>query len=282
MQQFAEPNAASSLADELLALTAQMRERHDEDPFGNPVLTVALAISRRIDRGEVSDADIEALVRHLRDTAFADRAAADRRLCRRHRSAAATADALATLAARLVRPDPADSPVPLATFRGLVERPRFAAVFTAHPTFSLPEPVAAALADAASERPAPHSFVTHRSGGITLEEEFAQSVAAILHGRDALDRLTEAVLGAARDTWPGRWTEMVPRAGDPGELGRLRHRRAHRHRLVGHAAPAAAHEAPATASGAGPGRGRAGRRGGRRTRRRGRRGGRSRPGGLPH
>ncbi len=209
MQQFADRDSAAALAQDLLALTAQMRERHDEDPFGNPVLTVALAISRRIDRGELAEADIEALVRHLRDTAFHDRAG---RLAGYvgGTDPAATAAAFATLAARLVRPDPADSPVPLATFRALVERPRFAAVFTAHPTFALPEAVGHALAETASGRPPPDSFATHRGAGITLEAEFTRAVAAITHGRDALDRLTEAVLTAARDTWPGRWTEMLP------------------------------------------------------------------------
>ena len=209
MQQFAAPQSAEALAQDLLALTGQMRERHDEDPFGNPVLTVALAISRRIDRGELTETDIEALVRRLRDTAFADRAA---RIAAYVGGVdlAANGEALATLAARLVRPDPADSPVPLATFRALTERPRFAAVFTAHPTFGLPEPVGRALAEAASNRPTGESFASHRNTGITLEAEFVQALAAITHGRDALDRLTGAVLAAARETWPGRWTEMLP------------------------------------------------------------------------
>lgn len=209
MQQFAESEDPSDLARDLLALTAQMRERHDEDPFGNPVLTVALDISRRIDRGELDQASIEALVGHLRDSAFAERAerlaayvgGADPEASRR---------SLAALAARLVRPDPADSPVPLATFRALVERPRFAAVFTAHPTFALPQPVGEALAQAASGRPAGARFASHRSMGITLEAEFDRAVAAIEHGRDALDRLSAAILEAARATWPGRWTEIVP------------------------------------------------------------------------
>ena len=41
--------------------------------------------------------------------------------------------------------------------------------------------------------------------------------------------------------------ELTPRPVDPVELGRLRHRRAHRYRLVGHAAAAAGDEAAATA-----------------------------------
>jgi phosphoenolpyruvate carboxylase len=197
-----------ALARELLALTARMRERHDEDPFGNPVLSVSLAISRRMDRGRLTAEEIEALVRHLRDTAFADRA---KRLAAYvgGTDRASNEAALTGLAESLVRPVPNDSPVPLATFRALVERPRFAAVFTAHPTFSLPAEISAALAEAASGRPPAGGFPSHRSHKPTLEEEFTQAVSAITNGRDALDQLNAALLCAAR-IWPGRWSEVLP------------------------------------------------------------------------
>jgi phosphoenolpyruvate carboxylase len=200
---------APAVARDLLALVARMRERHDEDPFGNPVASVSLAISRSIDKGVLTLDDIEGLVRHLRDAAFLDRAG---RLADYVGGvdAAANLAAMASLATRLVRPDPADSPVPLATFRRFVQRTRFAAVFTAHPTFALPGRIAHALAEAASGRRPHESFASHRPTGITLDEEFEQAVAAIQHGRDALDGLNEALLHAARANWPGRWTELAP------------------------------------------------------------------------
>ena len=140
-----------ALARDLLAMTARMRESHDADPFGNPVLSIALAVSRRMDSGALMPDEIEALVRHLRDAAFADRAVRIAAYVGGTNPAAARR-AMAQLAERLVRPDPADSPVPLATFRAQVERPRFAAVFTAHPTFALPAEIGQALADTASGR----------------------------------------------------------------------------------------------------------------------------------
>ncbi len=112
--------------------------------------------------GTLTQEEIEALVRHLRDAAFADRAA---------RLAAYVGDtdpgssrtAMAVLAERIVRPDPADSPVPLARRSApQSSAPRFAAVFTAHPTFSLPAEVGRALAAAASLRPPAERFVSHR------------------------------------------------------------------------------------------------------------------------
>ena len=63
----------AALAQELIDLTARLGARADEDPFGNPVLSVALAISRRIDTGALPTAELETLVRFLRDAAFGDR-----------------------------------------------------------------------------------------------------------------------------------------------------------------------------------------------------------------
>ncbi len=198
-----------ALAAELLDLVTRLRAEHDANPFSNPVLLASLTISRRIDAAEISLEDLAGLIRVLRDAAFADRA---RRIADYVGGTAISANeaSLAAIAARLIRPDPADSPVPLAVFRAAVERPRVAAVFTAHPTFSLPEPVGAALAEAASGREAA-AFDSHRPQRITLEDEFRRATAAIAHGRDALDRLNAAVLQAASAAWPGRWQAVVPR-----------------------------------------------------------------------
>ncbi len=197
------------LAQDLLDLTARLGARGDQDPFGNPVLLVALAISRRMDAGGLDDEAIAGLIRHLRDAAFADRA---------HRVAAyvggvnmaANQAVLHGLAQHLLRPDPNDSPVRWAEYRALVERPRFAAVFTAHPTFALPYPVGKALAEAACGRTSP-GFASHRPPPITLAEEFEQAGDAIARGRDAIDHFNAALLSVARSAWPDRWTELNPR-----------------------------------------------------------------------
>jgi phosphoenolpyruvate carboxylase len=110
----------------------------------------------------------------------------------------------------VLRPDPSDSPVRWAEFRDAVQRTRYAAVFTAHPTFALPAEIAQALAAMACGAPAA-AFPSHRPQHITLEEEFAEASAAIARGRDALDALGAALLAAARGSWPDRWTELAPR-----------------------------------------------------------------------
>ncbi|HUN44816.1 MAG TPA: phosphoenolpyruvate carboxylase [Acetobacteraceae bacterium] len=197
-----------ALAQDLLGLTARLGARADEDPFGNPVLLVALAITRRIDQGALTFAQVEALIRHLRDAAFADRAG---RIAAYVGGIGTDANdaSLLRLAQHLLRPDPNDSPVRWAEYRALVERSRFAAVFTAHPTFALPTAVNHGLANAACGRPAPR-FASHRPPPITLGEEFDQAGTAIAHGRDAVDRFNAALLAVARSAWPDRWTDLNP------------------------------------------------------------------------
>lgn len=201
------PDAAPDTLDDLLARLREARAAAAEDPFGDPVLLLALTISRRMDEGRLEQDTLVAIVRRLTVAASADRA---RRLATYVGLGAAGPDPTAW-AARLVRPDPADSPIPFAQYRALVETPRFAAVFTAHPTFSLPPATAAALAEAASAGTPVPGELSHRPAAPTLAEEFEQAVAAIARGRDALDGLTGALLDAARGVWPDRWSSLVPR-----------------------------------------------------------------------
>ncbi len=196
--------------DGLLALLDRRMALADEDPFGNPVMSVALAITRLIDDGELDTGSIGAIVRRLRDEAFRDRA---RRLAAYVGGVdeGANAAALAAVAQTVLRPDPADSPVRWAEFRSSVERARYAAVFTAHPTFSISPQAAGRLAALASGAELGPSLDTHRPPPITLAEEFDRAADAIAHGRDALDRLNDALLTTARQAWPERWTELLPR-----------------------------------------------------------------------
>ena len=196
-----------ALPSTLIALVEQAQLHGREDPFGSPVLAVALAITRRIDAGDISMDQLEAVVRTLRDAAFADRAARIRAYVGGLDGAEA---ALTTVAERLARPDPEDSPIRFKEYRAAIERNRFAAVFTAHPTFSLPRPISAALAAAVCGTPAP-SFDSHRPSKPTLQDEFEQVVDAITRGRDALDALTAALLRTAAGIWPDRWSRLVPR-----------------------------------------------------------------------
>ncbi|MGI4953630.1 MAG: phosphoenolpyruvate carboxylase [Janthinobacterium lividum] len=193
----------------LLALMAEMRARAVQDPFGNPVLAAALAISRRIDDRSLDEAAVAAVVGRLRDAAAADRA---QRLAAYvgGTDASASHAALARLATSLLRPDPADSPLPLRQVRDLVERPRYACVFTAHPTFAAAADTYAALADGAESGHFAPTGRSHRPDKPALADEFDASVAAIANGRDAIDTVCGALLDAARDAFPHAWTTLNP------------------------------------------------------------------------
>lgn len=204
------PDIAPDPLQEILARLREARAAAAQDPFGDPVLLIALAISRRFDDGAFDLDTLAGLVQRLADDAAGDRA-------KRLAAYVGLGDAfphgvpdLPALAARLVRPDPDDSPVPFARYRALLETPRFAAVFTAHPTFSLPPATGAALAEAASGSAFP-AGLSHRPAAPTLEQEFHQAVAAIRRGRDAIDGLSAALLQAAQGVWPDRWATLVPR-----------------------------------------------------------------------
>ena len=183
----------TALAQELLDLTARLGARAEEDPFGNPVLLVSLAITRRMDTGSLTEADIAALIRHLRDAAFADRAkriaayvggvdtaANDGDPARAWRSTCCVPTrTTARCAGRNTGPwwsgpvSPRCSPrIPRSRCpcRSTTRWPRRPAAGR-HPTF-------------ASHRPPP----------ITLRRSSTKSVAAIANGRDAIDRFNAALI----------------------------------------------------------------------------------------
>jgi phosphoenolpyruvate carboxylase len=199
----------AELADRLLALVASTRARTSGDPLSNPVLTIAFDITRQIESGELDHDAIVALIRHLRDQAFSDRAV---RLARYVGGVDSQANerALAEVARNVLRPADAHSRPDWEQFRTQVERTRYAAVFTGHPTFALPPEIGRHLAEHACGA-ARESFESHRPATVTLVDEFEQAAVAITHGRDALDRFNAALLAAARDAWPDRWAALIPR-----------------------------------------------------------------------
>ncbi|GJE25542.1 phosphoenolpyruvate carboxylase [Methylobacterium organophilum] len=210
------PDSPDALEKALLDLIAQSRGQAAEDPFRNPVLAVTLAITRRLDRGEIGEEDLDALFVSLRRHALTERAA---RLRGYVGLDGDTAETIADLAERLVAAIPKRSG-DFETFRDLVGRTAFAVVFTAHPTFGMPKAVAELIAAAASERDEAARVPliekaaqrsTRPDARISLDDEFAQACLAANNGRLALDAFNGALIDAAQRRWPDRWTELVPR-----------------------------------------------------------------------
>ncbi|ATU72060.1 putative phosphoenolpyruvate carboxylase [Gluconacetobacter sp. SXCC-1] len=208
--------AAARNVSALLQQASRLVASHDETASGSPVMALARHIGRQMAAGTLPMDQVEEIVRLLRDRAFAGRAHHIATYLDGPDEQAVTAR-MHAVARRIVQPDPDDSPVPIARFRAAIERSRFAAVFTAHPTFALANPVYEALAELASTNPAAPpahvpSFLTHRRvGPPTLDEEFTLATQAIMRGRTALDRLNAILLSEARTHWPQLWSTLVPR-----------------------------------------------------------------------
>lgn len=205
----------AALADRLFALVARTRARVSGDPFGNPVLSIAFDVMRRIESDEIDHDAVVALIRYLRDQAFSDRAA---RLARYVGSVDpdVNENALTEVARNVLFSGDSKDKLGWDAFRAQLERTRYAAVFTGHPTFALPPQVGRHLAEHACGAML-EPFESHRPLPVTLVDEFEQAAVAIANGRDALDRFNAALLSAARDAWPERWTTLVPRPGVTAE-----------------------------------------------------------------
>lgn len=190
---------------DLLTLVQTTRAHAAEDPFGNPILAAALAISRRLDEGALNEADIAETIADLRDAAATQRA-------RRLRDYVGGTDMAASEATlqRLAAEQVEQAGPRLQEARLRLERARFACVFTAHPTFSAAPAAYTAIAEAASGRPTAARLPSHRPNKPTLDDEFDAASTAIANGRDALDMLCGALLDAARERWPDGWLNIHP------------------------------------------------------------------------
>jgi len=214
------PTLARTLADAL----AHYRQQTELDPFANPVMLLALDVSRRLHGGEISLGAIEQLVQYLGAEGFLARA---RRLGDYLGDSDPDANEarLAWLIDRLAQ-DADGRPMPFERFRERVEREAFGIVITAHPTFNLSGSQMVALASLATGRglsgeplsPAGRESLIRdmarselRPEEMSLQREHALSLVAIANIHGALRILYRVVLRVARRHYPDQWSGLVPR-----------------------------------------------------------------------
>ncbi|RIV85035.1 phosphoenolpyruvate carboxylase [Aurantiacibacter zhengii] len=184
-------------------LTRRLQDLHQrtvEMPQFNPVFQLAHELSRKLEAGEMSLDDFEALIAELEVASLEERA--DRLECM---VAPIGADAnRSELAGTLERSD-------FATFREQWERPQLHAVFTAHPTFLLTPQQSEAVASAASKGTA---ITADCVGGerpqVTLPYEHERAMRAIAHAQDARDAIVSQLLAHAQEQWPDEWHALSP------------------------------------------------------------------------
>ena len=219
---------AASMADALTAELRALSKGTQEDPFSNPVLRLALDLSRRLEQGQLSYGALEQLVQYLSAEGFVDRARrfgrylgeTDPEVNERRLRDAFTA---------LTRGGEDGTPgsLPFESFQTRVEDELFGIVTTAHPTFSLSGELMRALAALATGRNTDGSLLSPKTAtglvdlacreehrpdrGLDLLREHELSLEAIDNAQIALRRAYGILLEVARTAYPDRWTELTPR-----------------------------------------------------------------------
>jgi len=202
------------------------RERSEVDPFGDPILMLALDLTRRLDKNEITPSAVEQLVQRLTTTAFLDKAARIGAYVGETDPDANAAGVKALIRA-LARPDAELPPVPFERFRAAIERWHYGVVFTAHPTFSTNLELSRILAQLGAGRDlagAPlneaqrKALTTEAAVGehrppaaLTLNAEHDWSCEALANAQVALERVHQLVLEIAREVYPNDWQTLNPR-----------------------------------------------------------------------
>ena len=182
-----------------------LHEQTRQTPLFNPVFQLGLDLSRRLESGDLSLADIAAMVEDLGCEALQSRAH------RLHNLLAPMAeDENLSRLRSVVERSAADGD--FTGFAARWARPLQHIVFTGHPTFLLSAAEADAVAGAATQDdvgPAMCIINTSRDA-VTLASEHAQTLSAMARAGQARDRIVRTILSVAQGQWPLRWRALTP------------------------------------------------------------------------
>ena len=223
----------AALADDLLAHLGTIQEARSQFPFANPILLLALELSRRVHDGELSNSGLEQLVQYLSAETFEDRAT---RLGRFIGTTEPEENRQSIRAAIVGLSEPRGAEelgnssaerVRFELFKARLEAEHFGIVLTAHPTFGLSDTLLQGLADLAIGRDETGAALgeaarerilalarSHEHAPdlpLTLDKEHALSLKAIVNIRTAIREVYEIALDVARELYPDRWREITPR-----------------------------------------------------------------------
>jgi len=212
------PNEASPTADkpldeiELRDRLRQLRTGIPDEPWLNPIVSLAFQLSRRLEAGEITLSDIRTLSAGLMDRALLNRARGLRDRVG-YASAGGNGDTFSALVAKTI----ADSgPAPdLEAFRKSWDRARAGIVLTAHPTFGISESLAAQMVEIAasgSELANERARLPHRPDSpIDLAYEHRRAQSAIVNLRNALESLLNRFYTVAQDSFGDEAFSIKPK-----------------------------------------------------------------------
>ena len=220
-------NDSAKLAAELTEELRSHSRATTEDPFSNPVLLLALDLSRRLEHGQLSYGALEQLVQYLSAEGFVNRAERFGRYLG-ETDPEANEGRLRKVFTALTRPaDGSAGTIEFEVFQAKVEDELFGVVTTAHPTFSITGELMRALAALATGRNTDGSLLSPKTAanlvdlacreehrpdrGLDLLREHELSLEAIGNAQVALRRANAILLEVAKEVYPDRWTELTPR-----------------------------------------------------------------------
>ncbi|GGC99559.1 phosphoenolpyruvate carboxylase [Aquisalinus flavus] len=201
--------STTDLETSLKSRLEELRTQILKDPLANPVRQLAHELSVRIEKDEISLADLSGLVKALSDDAFASRAgylSTYLGMDEQRESGVALRKTVRKISERFTTAE---------EFAAYWQRCRDIAVFTAHPTFILSAKQRELLIKAATEpafdlRGSLKDVVHHPDTNITLAYEHGAVLDAMKNGTRALSTLTRIVLEEARERFPDQWQTILP------------------------------------------------------------------------
>ncbi|OAG28608.1 phosphoenolpyruvate carboxylase [Thermodesulfatator autotrophicus] len=210
------------LYEDLKIHLRHFRSVTDENPFANPILLLAIHLTQRLEKGEITFSALEQLIQFLDTKAYVVRA-------ERIGQYVSETEPLKNLEVieKFIENLPGLKEKDWETFAVQVAREFLGIVITGHPTFALRFDLLRALSDLASGRnlagvplnkeqikqlllKALH--VEHLpEPDITLEKEHSLALEAISNLKKAILRLYDLVYKVAKEHFPEKWWEIRPR-----------------------------------------------------------------------
>ncbi len=196
----------------------------EENPFANPIVLLAIHLTRLLERGEMTFSALEQLIQYLSVYAFVARAE------RLHRyvgeiDPVANLKTLEDLLRQMAGPPAQD--LSFEDFAKTISKFTVGLVVTAHPTFALKEDLLRILAELASGRNVAGVPLTkeqvrqllrqalhkeHLSEPtITLDMEHKLALEAMANVQKAFYRIYELVFRLAKELYPEKWHKLRPR-----------------------------------------------------------------------
>ena len=205
------PSPGSAKLDEkaLCAELKALRAEIPDQPTLNPIVNVAFDLSRRLEAGEVSFAEVRALATRLMDSACVHRAL----LLKEQIGLESDAATRAELSAFIGQHAQGKDEKAFEAFKARFARARNGIVFTAHPTFGLSEALSDRMAEIATAGSAKGQTIglPHRPDSpLTLDYEHGRVQSAIQNLRDAYTDLLGDFFATAHKAFGARAFKADP------------------------------------------------------------------------